>query len=65
MIGFGVVNLSAPSVQQRVLPESCLLPYDMMVVDTPGMIDTPLKGEQLRYVPCWGSATWWYQYARW
>lgn len=35
-------------LKQRILPPSSLLPFEMMLVDTPGMIDTPLKGEQFR-----------------
>eukprot|EP00667_Euglena_gracilis_P007067 EG_transcript_7126 len=51
---FGELKVFGPSflnhfkLKQRVLPASSLLPPGLMVVDTPGMIDTPLKGEQQR-----------------
>jgi len=45
---FGPALLNHFRLKQRVLPQSSLLPFDMMIVDTPGMIDTPLKGEQFR-----------------
>lgn len=45
---FGPSFMNHFKLKQRVLRDDSLLPYDMMVVDTPGMIDTPLKGEQYR-----------------
>jgi GTPase SAR1 family protein len=42
---FGPTFLSHFRLKVRKLPQSALFPRDMMVVDTPGMIDTPIKQE--------------------
>eukprot|EP00996_Jenningsia_fusiforme_P007219 NODE_966_length_1789_cov_26.352874_g852_i0.p1 GENE.NODE_966_length_1789_cov_26.352874_g852_i0~~NODE_966_length_1789_cov_26.352874_g852_i0.p1 ORF type:complete len:531 (+),score=98.53 NODE_966_length_1789_cov_26.352874_g852_i0:70-1662(+) len=43
---FGPSFLNHFKLKVRTLPADAVLPYNMMVVDSPGMIDTPLRQEQ-------------------